>query len=153
MKYLLFTLLLLSCSSMILEDIESHDLAASKVNYPVRFVYIDRIAQWWPPEKIAAGIAVPGYANDTLYNYVAFAFWSYSSGALDIVNIWADPVKYFGADNPFGSTKEQIQKNLKKKYNDAGVKVLISAFGATEFPTTAKVDPTDCAIKLGNFVL
>lgn len=29
---------------------------------------------------------------------------------------------------------------------------MISAFGATEFPTSAGVDPTDCAIKLGKFV-
>ncbi len=62
-------------------------------------------------------------------------------------------MKYFGTENPFGTTKEQVQLNLKKKYNDAGVKILISAFGATEFPTTAGYDPTDCATKLGNFVL
>jgi hypothetical protein len=97
----------------------------------VRFVYIDRINQWWPPEKIAAGIGVPGYATDTIYNYVALAFWSYAQGPLDIVNIWADPVKYFSADNPWGNTKDAIQKALKKKYNDAGIKILISAFGAT----------------------
>lgn len=80
--------------------------AQSKVNYPVRFTYIDRINQWWPPEKIAGGLGVPGYADATIYNYIALAFWSYSTGPLDIVNIWADPVKYFGADNPFGSTKD-----------------------------------------------
>lgn len=30
---------------------------------------------------------------------------------------------------------------------------MISAFGATEFPTTSKIDPIDCAVKLGTFVL
>ena len=30
---------------------------------------------------------------------------------------------------------------------------MISAFGATEFPTTSKIDPIDCAVKLGKFVL
>jgi hypothetical protein len=30
---------------------------------------------------------------------------------------------------------------------------MISAFGATEFPTTQGVDPLGCAEKLGNFVL
>lgn len=121
------------------------------VNYPVRMAYIDKLNQWWPPEKIAAGMGVPGYATPTIYNYIALAFWS-SSGPLDIVNIWADPVKFFGGDSVFGSTKDQIQKNLKKKYNDAGVKILISAFGATEFPTTAGTDPVACAQKLGAFV-
>ena len=106
-------------------------LEATAIDYPVRLAYVDRINQWWPPEKIAGGIGVPGYADDTIYNYIALAFWSYGSGALDIVNIWSDPVKYFGAENPFGSTKDEIQKTLKKKYNDKGVKILISAFGAT----------------------
>ena len=55
MKYLVYTLFLITLSStMILEDIESHQLTVPKVNYPVRFVYIDRINQWWPPEQIAA---------------------------------------------------------------------------------------------------
>ena len=111
MKYLVYTLFLITLSStMILEDIESHQLTVPKVNYPVRFVYIDRINQWWPPEKIASGIGLPGYANDTIYNYVAFAFWTYSSGPVDIVNIWADPIKYFGPDSVFGTTKDQVQK-------------------------------------------
>ena len=114
--------------------------------------YIDKISQWWPPEAIAKGIGVPGYADQTIYNYIALAFWS-TNGPLDIVNIWANPLFYFGAENPFGSTNDQIQKTLKKKYNDGGVKILISAFGATEFPTTNGVDPVDCANKLGNFVL
>jgi hypothetical protein len=100
-------------------------------------------------------MGVPGYAKSTPYNYVALAFWTYGGGALDIVSIWADPVKYFGTDsnNPFGKTKDEIQKALKKNYNDNGVKILISAFGATEFPTSNGVDPIDCANKLGNFVL
>ena len=98
-------------------------------------------------------MGVPGYATSTIYNYVAFAFWSYTQGPLDIISIWADPVKYFGDSSGFGTTKDEIQKFLKKKYNDGGVKVMISAFGATEFPTTAGYDPVLCATKLGNFVL
>ncbi len=30
---------------------------------------------------------------------------------------------------------------------------MISAFGATQFPTSGGIDPVDCATKLGNFVL
>ncbi len=96
---------------------------------------------------------MPGYATKTIYNYIAFAFWSYGTGPLDIVCIWADPVKYFGADSIFGKTKDEIQKSLKKKYNDNGIKILISVFGATEFPTTNQINATDCANKLGEFVL
>jgi hypothetical protein len=114
-------------------EIIYHKGTAQQIDYPVRLTYIDRINQWWPPTKIAEGMGVPGYAKSTPYNYVALAFWTYGGGALDIVSIWADPVKYFGTDtnNPFGKTKDEIQKALKKNYNDKGVKILISAFGAT----------------------
>ncbi len=97
MNYLILLLIVFLSNSMILQDIKPSDPTYAKVNYPVRFVYIDRINQWWPPEKIAGGMGVPGYANNTIYNYIALAFWTYSTGPLDIVSIWADPVKYFGA--------------------------------------------------------
>ena len=42
---------------------------------------------------------------------------------------------------------------MKKLYNDHGIKIMISAFGATEFPTTEGIDAVDCAKKLGEFVL
>ncbi len=124
---------------------------APTVDYPVRLAYIDAINQWWPPEAIAAGLGVPGFAKKTIYNYFALAFWM-STGAADTVLIWSDPLKYFGPDSQFGTTKQQIQQNLKKKYNDAGIKIMISAFGATEFPTTAGKDPVQTATALANFV-
>ena len=50
-------------------------------------------------------MGVPDYAKPTIYNYIVLAFWS-SSGPVDIVGIWADPVKYFGSDSIFGKTKD-----------------------------------------------
>ena len=38
-------------------------------------------------------------------------------------------------------------------YNDKGIKIFVSAFGATQHPTTAGSDPIQCATKLSNFVL
>ena len=143
---------LLTKEKMVLSAESDPEVSIPKFSYPVRLTYIDRINGWWPPEAIVANIGLPGYAKPSIYNFVAFAFWSYSSGALDIVNIWADPMKYFGGPSQFGSSNDQVQKNLKKAYNDAGIKVMISAFGATEFPTSNGVDPTDCAVKLGEFV-
>jgi hypothetical protein len=71
---------------------------------------------------------------------------------LDAVSIWADPLKYFGGESPFGKDKASIQKNLKAKYNEKGIKIMISAFGATEFPTTGGVDAVTCATNLAAFV-
>ncbi len=50
-------------------------------------------------------MGVPGYAKPTIYNYIVLAFWS-SNKPLDIVEIWADPVKFFGAGSVFGKTKD-----------------------------------------------
>jgi len=119
----------------------------------VRFTYIDKLFQWWPPTKVAEGMGVPGYAANHTYNYIAFAFWTHGQGAVDVGLVWSDPLRFFSTDNPFGSTKDGIQKFLKAKYNQAGINILISAFGATENPTTGGVDPIECANKLGKFVL
>jgi chitinase len=45
-----------------------------------------------------------------------------------------------------------VQTFLKGKYNQHGVKILISVFGATEFPTNANIDPLACATKLASYV-
>lgn len=38
---------------------------------------------------------------------------------------------YMGTETSLGKTDLQIRNSLKKAYNDAGIKVLVSAFGAT----------------------
>jgi chitinase len=42
---------------------------------------------------------------------------------------------------------------IKKQYNDAGVKLMISAFGSTEQPTTQGFDPVKTANDLADFAL
>ena len=60
---------------------------------------------------------------------------------------------YLGDQNPWGNNNTEVQLGVKKAYNDAGVKILISAFGATQFPTTYYVSPVECGYALGKFVL
>lgn len=116
-----------------------------QITYPIRFTYVNKINNWWPPEKIAEGLGVPEFAKYHIYNFIALSFWTFQHGPVDMVTLWSDPVKYFGADSKFGTTKDQIQKHLKQKYNSNGIKLMISAFGATEFPTTSGVNPVACA--------
>lgn len=104
--------------------------APPKINYPIRFTYINTINSWTSQANILAGLGVPGYAKPHSYNYIAYAFWSYI-GPLDMAKVWNDPVKYIGTSPELGTTKDQIQKSIKKKYNDAGISLFISAFGAT----------------------
>jgi len=61
-------------------------------------------------------------------------------------------MKYFGQGCSFGNSKPEIQQFLKAKYNQYGIKIMVSAFGATEFPTTLNINPIECANKLAIFV-
>ena len=54
---------------------------------------------------------------------------------MDIALLWESAESYFGAAANFGSTHHAVQAHIRKLYNDAGIKLLMSAFGATEFPT------------------
>lgn len=72
---------------------------------------------------------------------------------MDIALMWQNAYNYFGGGNSFGSTTQEVQEAIRKKYNDNGVKLLVSAFGGTEHPTTANRDPKECGHKLGSFVL
>ena len=92
-------------------------------------------------------MGVPGYANPNLYNYIALSFWL-TDGPTDIALLWADPIEYMGTQ--FGNTKAETQSFLKQKYTDAGIKLLVSAFGSTDHPTN--LNPVTVATNLANFV-
>ena len=126
----------------------------SSVTYPIKLTYIDGFTQWWPPSAIAQGLAVPGYTQGGVplpFNYIALAFWTYGTGPVDAATVWSNPLYYIGA-GVFGDTTEQIQLTLKANYTKAGIKLLVSAFGATENPTSSGYDATDCGLKLAQFV-
>lgn len=95
-------------------------------------------------------MGVPGYAPPHKYNYICLTFWS-SKGPLDVALAWNQSLTYFGA-SVFGSTSSQIRASIKQLYNNNGIKLMVSAFGATQAPTTSGVNPTSCALNLADFV-
>ena len=104
------------------------------IQYPIRLGYINNVASWWPPSDVLEGMGVPGYAKNNDYNFLVLSFWG-CDGSMDMVKVWENPVTYLGSETGLGTTKEEVQKNLKKKYNDGGVKLMISAFGGEYHPT------------------
>lgn len=66
------------------------------------------MSDWWPPEKIAASLGVPGFAAKTNYNVFVLTFWLSKSGPYDAALVYSDPVKYMGTDSIFGKTKSEI---------------------------------------------
>ena len=70
---------------------------------------------------------MPTYSNHT-YNYISFSYFL-STAVTDTALIWTNPTTYMGTDSIFGRTNIEIQTNLKKLYNNNGVKILVTAFG------------------------
>lgn len=70
------------------------------------------------------------------YNHFILAFWL-QSGPADNGLVWQN----------FGDAK---QKQIKAEYNAAGINLMVSAFGATDMPTSS--DPVSTAQSLAAFV-
>jgi len=119
---------------------------------PKAVVYIDTINSWWPPTAIAAALGIPGYAHNSSWNIINLSFWLTSGGA-DAALLWANAYTYVSSDNPWGNSNSAVQAAWRNHYHSGGIKILVSAFGSTEFPTSAGVDPVQCGTNLANFVL
>lgn len=63
-----------------------------------------------------------------------------STGAADQAQGWAQ-------------LDSSTRKSLKSKYNEAGIKVIVSAFGGTETPTTSGVDAATAANTMAKWVI
>ncbi|KAJ9104118.1 hypothetical protein QFC19_004102 [Naganishia cerealis] len=83
--------------------------------------------------------SMPSLSDVAGYNRFLLAFWLSDRGAADNALFWSSL-----------TTTERAA--VKAEYNAAGVAVMVSAFGATDNPTTMGVDPTACAQSLAAFV-
>ena len=98
--------------------------------------YVDKLSSFWGANSVSDAIAVPGFSPDVPYNIIILAF-VLEYGAADAADIFARPLNYMEkGNNPFGNTKEAVQKAWVDAYHKAGKKVLVSAYGSTIFPTS-----------------
>ena len=123
------------------------------VDYPVRMSNINNLKSWWPPSAILKEWGVPGMAPNNIYNFFSLELWTNSFGPTQSAIVWANPATYLGPDTAFGSNNNDIKQNIAAEYQNAGSRILISAFGNVEFPTTAQENPVAVATKLADFVI
>jgi len=122
-------------------------------NSPRYVTYINALMSWWPPTAIAAGMGVPGYAPVSAYNVINIAFWTSNAGPVDAGLVWAHPINYVSTDNPWGQTDEAVRAAWLAAYHASNISVAISAFGATDFPTSQGANPEQVATSLAQFVI
>ena len=123
-----------------------------KLDYPLRVGYVNKVTSWWG-DGILKGLGVPGYADSLAsdYNIIMLAFWFCGGAPMDVALLWQN-IGDYGVGG-LGANSKEIQAAIRKKFNDNGIKVIISAFGATEFPTTAGYDAATCGKNLAQFVI
>ncbi|KAJ7625684.1 glycoside hydrolase family 18 protein [Roridomyces roridus] len=90
-------------------------------------------------DKTAAVAGPPDPSTIKGFNVFNLAFYL-STGAFDQAAVWAN----------MGAAQ---RSTIKTQYAAAGIKLMVSAFGSTEQPTTAGLDPTTLANAIGQFVV
>jgi hypothetical protein len=139
-----FKLLLLSFCMLVVHN------APPTITYPIRYGYINSVVDWGSSLGVARSFGIPGYSPPHVYNYICLAFWMISQGPVDAALAWNESSTYLSS---FGSTSQEIRANIKKIYNDNGILLMVSAFGATERPTTDGYNANTCAKKLADFII
>ncbi|KAL5532334.1 hypothetical protein ACEPAF_5904 [Sanghuangporus sanghuang] len=99
---------------------------------PQFFIYSDK----WMSNVLPPLEQVKGY---TVFSCSALAFLL-STGPEDQAKGWAQLDK-------------QTRQQLKKTYNEAGIKVIVSAFGGTDAPTSYNKDPAELGITMAQWVI
>ncbi|WVQ96121.1 hypothetical protein IAU59_003223 [Kwoniella sp. CBS 9459] len=82
---------------------------------------------------------MPSVSDLASYNRFILAFWMSNQGAVDDAQFW----EWLDA-----STRAQVLQ----EYHDAGIALMVSAFGSTDSPTSDGADPTETAQKLAKWV-
>lgn len=129
--------------------------ALAALEYPLSFATLRQVELRRSPDELARLMGVPGpqgISISTNYQYVALDGWTFGKGLKGACHLWTNAEKYFGKLSRFGTTTSDIQSYLRKLYNQAGTKLLATAFSTYEFPVTERVDAKTAADKLALFV-
>jgi hypothetical protein len=110
--------------------------------------YLDRVTEWWGC-NVPAGIGMPT-SQTTGPNVIALSFWT-TGGTADAIALWGNLPDYIPTNCGFGTTNAQMQQALIAQYHKYGIKVIASAFGSTNYPTSS--DPTQTCTSLAQFIL
>ena len=82
---------------------------------------------------------MPSVSQIGQYNRFILAFWMSDQGAVDDAEAW----EQFDA----GTRQQTLQE-----YHNAGIALMVSAFGSTDSPTSNGADPTQTAQNLASWV-
>lgn len=82
---------------------------------------------------------MPDVSELGYFNRFILAFWEATAGAVDNVQAWT-------------SWDESYRSQVVEAYHDAGIAIMVAAFGSTDLPTTSGRDAKQVAQELASFV-
>ncbi|KIY34695.1 hypothetical protein I305_02887 [Cryptococcus gattii E566] len=82
---------------------------------------------------------MPDVSELGYFNRFILAFWEATAGAVDDVQAWA-------------SWDTSYRNQVIEEYHDAGIAIMVAAFGSTDLPTTSGKDAKQVAQELASFV-
>ncbi|KDN50379.1 glycoside hydrolase family 18 protein [Tilletiaria anomala UBC 951] len=88
----------------------------------------------------STGVPDDPYSDIAGYTHYNIAFWTVNGGPQDNAYKWHQASK-------------SVQKKYKQAYNDAGVKLMVSAFGASDKPQSSGRNAVDVATSIAKFVI
>jgi chitinase len=118
----------------------------------IRLIYINQITDYYGAAVVPRALGVPGFTDGNVYNYVAHTFWTYPNAPLQASLIWSQLFDHMRGDTRFGFSTSEVQATLKANFSNNGARLLVSAFGATQAPTSSNFNATDCGLQLAKFV-
>ena len=118
----------------------------------IKFGVVDKIASSASDSDLFQSFGVPVDASNPGYNHISFSHWTFSAGPQGSLYFWVNPRPFLSDSIKSGKTLASLRTEMKQKYSTHGVKVLVRAFGPSEFPTTAGYHAGAVASYLATFV-
>ena len=100
---------------------------------------------------VTKDLGLPENGQSAGYNTVILSFWISDNNPADAVAVWANLPGYIPDNCGYGSDPHDMQVQLLNDFHNAGINVLVSAFGATDYPTGK--DAGEVCTNLAQFVL
>ncbi len=111
-------------------------LNSNTLTYPIKFTCLNTILSQSNDDATLKSMGVPVGVSFHGYNYISVNSWTYRAAALGPLLFWVNPGSFLTSSYKAGRTNTQLRSDIKAKFTERGIKLLVNVFGSFENPTT-----------------